>query len=368
MAFLNIKISRLLPLLSLPLMLVGGGCEKEYFDPNINTESVVVINAVITAGDTVQASVTHSWLWTDNKNSPEDLQLPDADVSIYVNDKFYSKMTYRKEPSADPYTPGKYYFLSNYVATPGDVVRIVASHPKYGTAEGSTEIPLPVAFASHDIHRTDLIPNNDSSNGNWWDYEVKGNITLPISDPGDQQNFYQIRITNAEGSLRKGTYNYLPPNFDQESDPIFQEHISTFEYTMGGGSYDMIFSDRKFNGGKYNLNLRYNAYVYNYSGAEWAPKQIPNNSTKHNANNIAKAEEREPIVEIQLTTLSKSLYQYWLSCEARNGFQGGLSQIGMADITWTKSNVSSGAGIIAARTPSSITLPLAAFFPTDINP
>ena len=75
-------ILRKLLILELPLIL--SGCREE-LDLDIETTPVLCLNSLITAGEPIYVTVTHTWLYTD-ESSRKDHSVKDAVLSIYVND------------------------------------------------------------------------------------------------------------------------------------------------------------------------------------------------------------------------------------------------------------------------------------------
>ena len=79
-------------------------------------------------------------------------------------------------------------------------------------------------------------------------------------------------------------------------------------------------------------------------------------------------ESNKATIEITLNSLSESYYKHVLSVWVSNdGISGILGGVGLGDPTWESSNVSTGAGVIAAVAPSTIKIPFGPFFEKGIG-
>ena len=138
-----------------------------------------------------------------------------------------------------------------------------------------------------------------------------------------------------------GTLQYFMLDYDAE--PIFSEHLSTLDHIFDSDSWGFsIFSDKQINGGDYSLTL-------NLSDAQYIilnPEHI--DSLYHST------------VTVTLSSISSDYYDYIISLwEHDSGVHGQLGNAGFADPVFLHSNVSTGAGIVAARTKAVMVYDLA---------
>lgn len=330
---------------------------REEFNPIINQNPVICLNSIIDTGDTIKAAVSRTWRWNEGQPvSDFSIELPDAEVKLYINGNFQGLMF----PHKENYYAEKYTFVSNYQAREGDVVKIIASHPKYGIAEGETEIPYSVAIDSIAIIRQAAAPDEYGLN--------QGLIKVAFHDPAERENFYKLDIKTLIHNVAIDSINYSVYNFSIDQEPLFQEHLTAFEQSISSKSLRMFCSDRQINGQDYRFKLKYNSSLQkNFDWEQTSKEQTSNMNSMRNSRSIeyASAESTDPAcytIDFRLFTISRSLYQYLLSAEARNTTAGSMADIGMAEIIWIKGNVSSGAGIVAARTLSERKIHILDFF------
>lgn len=323
----------------------------EYFDPGVDTEPVLCINSLITVGEPIDVKVTHSWKFTagnsgqfTDKEPGKAHEVADAEVTVYANDKVVG---------------------TDYLPVEGDNIRIVAVSPTYGTAVAEVAVPYstPIGKVSFKPVITSLSKYDGVGFGDriYLDVKFNLNIEMEINDPAGTDNYYHFGYDSflgptaddtdgIWGSSHRDVFSIGSLEYDYE--PIFKEHISVFETVMGNDEYNefSFFTDRRFPGGSYTLNLNFSRNLYDAT--------------------VVKDDESllECGVRLYLTTVSKSYYNWavyiWNTYE---GVLGDLSDIGMAESQWGYSNVSTGAGVVAAQSTCEYTLSLKEFLKEIIN-
>lgn len=314
------------PLLSFLLLT---GCYEE-FNPEIDTKPVLCLNALITAGEPIVVEVTHTWLFTDEK-SMRDHDVNDAIVTILANESNVG---------------------SDYIPREGDNIRIIAESQAYGSA--TAEVVVPYATP---IGKVKVIPvvTNIWENNEY--YEMMADITfnlsieLDVNDPAGTDNYYNFGY-NWSGWANDGSPTLSIGQFEYNSEPIFKEHIGVFETIMGNDE-DMnfvFFTDRQFSGSTYTLHLNFSNNVFRVKSQEYDESLL------------------ECGVNLYLTTVSKSYYSWAVyKWNADEGILGDLSDIGLAEPMWGYSNVSTGAGVVAAQSSTKYTIDLKDFLKNTIN-
>ncbi len=155
--------------------LIFAGC-TEAFMPDVDTKPVLCLNSLITAGEPIEVSVTHTWLYTDEEGSRNN-QVHDAEVSIYANG---TKV-------GDDYLPQEC-----------DRIRIVAESPTYGTAEA--EVTVPVGAPA------ELVNWKAEITGSWnWDktefyYWIALRAKITVHDPAGIENYYNFSLVSTKKS------------------------------------------------------------------------------------------------------------------------------------------------------------------------
>lgn len=301
----------------LPLILTG--CHEE-LDLNIDTTPVLCLNSLITAGEPISVKVTHTWVYTD-ESSRKDHSVKDAVLSIYVNDE-----------------------LKEYGCIPkeGDRIRLSAYSPTYGSAEA--EVTVPYATRIDDLTHSQFIRAESISFTEGWgvNAHLSLDISATLSIPNDKvkDNFYMLeyeKFQSEEHSLAE----LLEGRFEYQ-DPIFTEHISEIEDVFGfEPDGNIFFSDKQFTGDTYGMQFAFKYCGFYLSGWNFDPDVL----------NCG--------YELTLNSISESFYK-WLnySWQSTSGMLGEFGDIGLAEQMWAYSNVTTGAGLVAARSSTTVTLNL----------
>lgn len=316
------------------------GC-TEYFNPDIDTKPVLCLNSLIIAGKPIDVRVTHSWKFND-KEASQNHEVADADVTVYANDKIVG---------------------ADYLPEEGDNIRIVAVSPTYGTAVAEVTVPYatPIGKVSFRPVVTDIWTGGNLGYDMAVDAEFNLYIEMEINDPAGTDNYYNFGYTSFSGPVMDnpgGIFGASHPDYfsvgrlEYEYEPIFKEHISVFETVMGNDEYTdfAFFTDRQFPGGSYPLHLNFSNCRYRVYRVEYDESLF------------------ECGVKLQLFTVSKSYYNWTVYIwNAYEGILGDLSEIGLAEAQWGYSNVSTGAGVVAAQSSSEYTLDLKEFLKAQLT-
>lgn len=319
------------------LPLLFPGC-IEYFTPEEDTKPVLCINSIITAGEPIEVSVTHSWLFTD-QDAAVNHQVHDAKVSVYANDILVG---------------------ADYLPKEGDRIRITAESTAYGSAEAEVEVPVsvPVELVSWEVEiidkwdLPDFMPAADTK------YYMRLNAKMTVKDPARIENFYQFSYSgfteeydSVPDSMMDQSGIFFWGYFNFEAEPIFSEHIGILDAVTGNNTYTFtLFTDRQFSGETYTLNLQ----------VEYMNVDISNCCDYGNIPDFG--------LVLSLYTVSKSYYN-WRCYEWNRdyGLMGELGYYGLGDTAWGYSNVSTGAGVVAARSRASYVISLKDFLLGNIG-
>lgn len=318
------------------------GCYED-FNQEIDSEPVLCLNSLITAGMPIEVDVTHTWMFNDEKSAMNH-EVRDADVTILVNDRIVG---------------------SDYLPKEGDKIRIVAESPTYGTA--TAEVTVPVATPVGNVKVTPTVTNIWKGDEDFYHYEMLAdmtfnlNIEMDVNDPAGTDNYYHFGYnwfmpanedyTDTEHETSSGS-SFSLGTFEYESEPIFKEHIGVFETIMGNDedSGFFFFSDRQFSGKAYTLHLNFSNSSFNVKSQEYDESLL------------------ECGVNLYLTTVSQSYYNWAVyKWNVDEGIMGDLSDIGLVESKWGYSNVSTGAGVVAAQSSSKFTINMKEFLKTTLN-
>ena len=308
------------------------GCYED-FNPEIDTKPVLSLNSLITAGEPIEVEVSHTWMFNDEK-AENNHKVTDASVTILANERIVG---------------------SDYLPKEGDKIRIVAESPTYGNA--IAEVTVPFATPVGNVKVTPTIKNIWKGDEDFFHYEMFAGVTfnlnveMDIDDPAENDNYYNFGY-NWSGVANDGSPTLSIGQFEYNSEPIFKEHIGVFETIMGNDEDTgfVFFTDRQFSGGTYTLHLNFSNNVFRVKSQEYDESLL------------------ECGVNLYLTTVSKSYYNWAVyKWNVDEGIMGDLSDIGLAESKWGYSNVSTGAGVIAAQSSSKFTIDLKEFLKTTLN-
>lgn len=299
------------------------GCYQD-FTPKVDTDPVLCLNSIITAGMPVEVDVSHSWVF-DDEAARRDHSVADARVSVYANGREVGE---------------------GYVAAEGDDISIRVHSDTYGEAEAAVTVPQAVPFVQGDVRPNIKSMTKSDAGDDWFGvtiyFDLK--VQLTIKDDPRCSNFFQLsRLGYATLAPDEDDYNYWTDfdlgQTDYEAEPIFGEHLTVFDLVMGASDgYKMIFSDRQFDGSEYTVTLIFNDCFY---------------SVRWPADALQQPGYADALFDCGMTVYLASISRSYYDCLMYNekvsgGMIGDLGDIGFAEPAWGYSNVSTGAGVVAA--------------------
>ncbi len=319
------------------------------FEPDLKADPVLCMNSEITPGNPVILYLTRTWNWTENSYNGMDVSVRDADVRLYVNGEYQETLI--PDEIDNGYNPGSPYpqfrpcFRSEYLPVSGDVVRLEASSPKYGKAEAEVTIPHPVKIDDIEIGNLEVWSYGDTSGfpavEDRCEYLISYRAYVRFTDPEQSGDCYDLVVNTTPYSdfdNQATSYAYIFPDFDDE--PLFTEHVSVLESAITDAYDYTIFSDRQINGKTYPLKVGLEKCEFYYRN----PDNLP--------------APKEYGVVFQLRHIDESYYKHVISVwEVNQSISGALGGIGLADQVYPYSNVSTGAGIVAAYAVTQVTVP-----------
>ncbi|MDE6770736.1 MAG: DUF4249 domain-containing protein [Muribaculaceae bacterium] len=318
------------------------GCYSK-FDLDVESEPVLCLNSIIIPGDSIRLQVIRTWEWRENDLLDyQNVDVTDAEVSLYINGRLMEKMTPRTYYMvASPINSSiNFYktttgFIADYIPASGDEIRFEAKSEKYGEATAEITIPYPVDIENVSIDVSNLVKRSDVY---FESYDMTLNMLAWFSDPAPTTDYYRVStyLDNKywTDSGEEGFVDGWVSKLDVNHEPLFTEHISVLESIFSDESSYTIFSDRQISGNSYPLHLFIDKLRYNY----YNPYDLP--------------EFKDFDLVVELSRLSESYYKYVLSeWEANYGMSGILGSMGLSEPVYGASNVSTGAGVVAAVVP-----------------
>lgn len=315
------------------LSVILTGC-YETFTPEIEDKPVLCINSLIKEGAPIEVKISHTWVYSDLE-SMKDHSVVDAFVTLYANNMEVNE---------------------KYIPKEGDNIKIYATSKKYGSAEAETTVPLmskielidcDINILSQNIYSEEEYPINISL---YFNLLVK----LEVRDISDFEDYYHLSFKDfyladplTEDNLKDPDYFndkllfYNSGYLDYDAEPIFFENMEEFESVYGEPQGFNFFTDKNFDGKSYTLTLLFRGCIYQLKAKNWEPDFL------------------DCGMLITLHSVSKSYYDWeYYYQQISSGILNDITDWGFSDPIWGYSNVSSGAGVVAAESSTSIILNL----------
>lgn len=266
-------------------------CYKEIDVDVDGSEAQLVLNCIARNGADVQASVSYSWLYTQEHSSA---LIQNALVEVFVNGVLKDTMDYRDD-----------LYHSSVHPSSGDTIRVRA------TVDGETVWAQDVVPQMAKILsvKTTRESNDDEEVA---DYKIK------IQNPAGQTNYYMLLITGEasnEGEL-----------VDYSYDPIFQV------------------TNEEINGSLTNRSIQ------SYMGYPFTSKGMETDEYMLTVKEIVSTAESTNKRKIHLYTISEAYYRYVVNYLANNkdgSIYGELTSLGLAEPLITFTNIQGGLGLLA---------------------
>lgn len=323
----------------LPSLLLLLSCEQTINLDHLRPDSKIVLNCVIAAGEPVEANLSRTWFYTDEKKN---ISIPDAEVKLYVNDVFQEQLLFVE---ADPTVLyDEPHYLSAFVPKPSDRLTLVASATGFAEVRATTQLPpkVPVSDISMLKDKT-YIYQDDTMRI----YLLAPSFQITIHDDPAEANYYLIYAEEEQFGYRAGenldSIYWYAVDLDFSAEPLFANQVTVLDRVLGydemHSSWRMAFSDELINGKSYTMDLP-SSYTYQYR-YEYEDGYGP--------------AVRPPVkFRICLHTISPDYYAYLKMLQElrKSSFAGDLSEIGFSEPIRVYSNVEGGTGVLGGSSPS----------------
>lgn len=243
--------AKLLYLFALLMSMVA--CDKIVYIKLDEGDRKIVLNGLINPDSTVIVHISRTrQIYVTGPIDSTDL-LPDSmpvdDVSLYENDRFIGRLTYR----------WKHFFeLPGFRPSVGKTYRIEASSGEMEPVFATITIPEQIPIHSFDTTHVFLEDGGKAIR-----------ISFRFTDPADQENYYALQVTGLQryydhfqekfldDSLY--AYNYSTRFMARTDGGLFKDFIDvTKEYYLNNlSAHPMVFTDELFNGKTLDIDLTY---------------------------------------------------------------------------------------------------------------
>lgn len=344
-------INNIQQLLLCLLIVIQTSCVKELDLEHLRPDPKLVLNCIALAGDTLKASVSRTWFFTEEKPN---VVIKEAQVNLFVNDILREQMQWIEENNGGYNTQS--YYKSSYIPSPGDRVKVEAAVVGYNKVRAESVVP-DLAGALTDV----WIDNKNDTIGSVINYATT--YCIKIRDDGTQDNYYLLRLDigspvkdweTGEGKY-VSKYEWYPAVTDFSSDPLFGSSLTILDKVFGNdwlsGYRGRVFSDELISGKEYTIKLKGPSGSTGYT----PPFESPgHNGESDNNPGTDNPDEEQPIppslFRVQLYALSRPYYLYLkaLTSQSDDSFSNVLIEAGLSEPIRVYSNIEGGLGILGA--------------------
>ncbi len=336
------------------------------FEPDIHDDPVLCLNAVIECDKPFSVTVSRTWRYSEGWPSygfatggSVDILVRDATLTLFADGKEVEEIVYKEYDPFDPSGNSEFGYLFSYRPHEREELKIVAKSKTYGEASASVVIPrkIEIEKISNNISEVEpysysvgYTPDRDNIEGLRIGFNDSFKVTF--TDTPGVTNYYRIlaeAVNPAKVSSGEYLYDWLGEpeeryyfskfffnHLSNDMEPVLSEHLDVFDKMMGASTtWFSVFSDRQIEGKTYSLSL----------GLEYASIETDNPKELETLYNIG--------IRIRLMNISESYYNWFIyDWQQSESTVGNLAQIGVGNAVYPYSNVSTGAGIVAAFSES----------------
>lgn len=249
------------------------GCEKviRVDGENLKNAEGITLSALATTDTNLMISVSRAYLFSDippifyedfyhyEKGGPDSFYfkiavLPDAELKVTVND--------RDCPMR--YDPKNYCFTSDYRPAAGDRITIRAKAKDLTDASAEAVVPEPQKIEvvkCEKFYDKNRIFFDDETLTDFGGEDTVARITLRISDPGNEHNYYRLVVRSiAHDTFYDKIHDvtrdvYRATDIFTSSDIIFKDQRLVKGYSGWKAYFSNVFEDSMFNGKEYEFDV-----------------------------------------------------------------------------------------------------------------
>jgi hypothetical protein len=251
--------------LLLAIAIFYGACEKvEKIEDFPLVPPKLVVNATITAGETMSFEVSKSLSVIDNA---EIRIIDNALILLYENNRLIE--TLDKTNLLDQ------KYVSVTMAKNDVIYKIEVSAPKFSKVTAAATLPSQVTMSDVEIRFIDTSRYNDYSDTNFKYIDVqKANCSFVIDDPGVEKNYYALLPILTFGAIGQGTMYIINAPLNSEminntlfiNDETFNGRSQKISFEWGANSILVTpFSKNQFELQLYSLTKEYYDYLISYN-------------------------------------------------------------------------------------------------------
>ncbi len=248
-------------------------CEKviKFNGDNLKNTEGITLNALVTNDTNLMISVSKAFLFSDvppifledfyryEKGSIDSFYfktavLPDADVRVTVNGRDCRMI----------YDPKNYRFTSDYRPAAGDRISIQVKAKDLTDVSAEAVIPKPQKLEivkCEKFYDKNIMHFDDGELSDIGAEDTVARITLRITDPEDEHNYYRLLVRSIANDSSYDEYTGIKKEFFRvsdiftSSDIIFKDQRLFKSYGGWKAYFSNVFEDGMFNGKEYEFDV-----------------------------------------------------------------------------------------------------------------
>lgn len=248
-------------------------CEKviRFKGENLENAEGINLTALVSNDTNLRISVSKAYVFSDippiywedlyhyQKTGPDSFYmkvavLPDAELKLSVNDRNYEMR----------YDPENYCFTSDYRPVAGDRINVQAKAKGLKDVSAEAVIPNPqkIEIVKYEkFYDKKVIYTSDEELTDMDGKDTIVRITLRISDPKNEHNYYRLKVRSLAYDSQYIEYFDATWEYDRvtdiftSSDVIFKDPRLVESYGGWGAYFSNVFDDSMFNGKEYEFDV-----------------------------------------------------------------------------------------------------------------
>lgn len=298
---------------SMITVLACSSCYQDIDMEKYRGEEYAVLNCIANSDTVVMADVSRSWFFTDSRPAGD---ITGLDVELYVNGEMKGLMEYDGGLYRSDVRPRQGDMLMIKTVVDGKELSASDRMPAKTTVE---DVDISYRSVLNGGSNVTFTPDGGMTTSDT-DDEFTYRIRLK-NNPGEKR-YYFINISVTDGRQSLGTLDY-------SFDPVFQLTSERINKTLTNlkieGQNGLPFSNEGIGGDEFTVTVKETVSPLLYYGDDWGGRKV------------------------SLYSISEAYYRYVISLLANDSdssWQGGFTDVGVAEPVKIFSNITGGIGIM----------------------
>ena len=203
-------------------------CEQDIILDIPEAEKKIVVNAVISPGDSLKINLSKSLYILDSDNDKPTF-LANATANLYENSSFIQTLFYLNNGN----------YVSSHQVKEGNIYRLEVSVPDFNMVSAETRIPNKIKILKLDTATV--------SGSNEYDKNLQ--FKLRFNDPPAEENYYMITVYQSFNN--SGTYDFSRIGSSSQDEAIglirtFDQRLIFTDELINGKNTEIVFKTQNF--------------------------------------------------------------------------------------------------------------------------